>query len=747
MLKKLFALAAGLALLRFLPALPPLPILLPLVGLAVGLGLMQREALALFCLGLSWGCVTAGQVLEQQLPRELDGRTFWLEGRVVGLPAQGSGVVRFELEDIRSRHAGIPPRLRLGWYDGPPLQAGERWRVAATLKRPHGLINPQSFDYEAWLLARRIGATGTVKAGERLESGSGAGLWRDRLRTRLAGLEAHGRAGAVTALVVGDGSGLSSRDWDILRDTGTVHLLVISGTHISILAGLLYFLVQGLARRGLWPRGLPWLPCACALALSGALGYGWLAGFEVPVQRACAMLAVVLLWRLRFRHLGVGLPILLALNLVLLVEPLASLQPGFWLSFGAVAVLTLVFSGRLGAWSWWHSLTRAQWTTTLGLLPLMVALGLPVAFSGPLANLLAVPWVGFAIVPLVLLGTLLLAVPLVGEAVLWLCGLQLHGLFLVLGWLAEQQPPWSPGGFSTGALLLAGAGILVLLLPAGLPMRPLGLAMLLPLCLPAPDTPDDGTARIWIFDVGQGLSVMVQTARHALLYDAGPRFGDFDTGERVVVPSLQALGIKRLDLMLLSHADLDHAGGAPAIMRAFGPLRTVSGEPERLPVALQAETCEAGESWAWDGVRLTLWRASAPVSSNQTSCVLIVEAGGERLLLTGDIDRQIEAELIASGVTLGARWLLLPHHGSRSSSSAAFLDGVGAAFGLVSRGRHNNFGHPHPDVLARARDAGMHLHDTALEGAIYLELGRFGKATGLRQTRRFWRDFENGSGQ
>ena len=239
--------------------------------------------------------------------------------------------------------------------------------------------------------------------------------WRDGIRQRLQAVDAQGRTGALTALVLGDGAGLSREDWQVLQDTGTVHLLVISGQHIGLLAGVVYLLIAGLARYGLWPSRLPWLPWACGLAFAAALGYGMLAGFEVPVRRACLMIGLVLLWRLRFRHLGAWWPLLLALNGVLLLDPLASLQPGFWLSFAAVAVLIFTFGGRLGPWRWWQTWTRAQWLIAIGLCPLLLVLGLPISLSGPVANLLAVPWISLVVLPLALLGTLLLPVPYVGE--------------------------------------------------------------------------------------------------------------------------------------------------------------------------------------------------------------------------------------------------------------------------------------------------------------------------------------------
>lgn len=736
----MLALLAGLLVLRFLPTLPPVWVLylLPVMGLM--LLPFRSYPLALFLFGFSWACLSAQSALDDRLAPELDGRTLWLQGRVVGLPEVSDGVVRFQVQQAQSRRAELPARLRIAWYGGPHLQAGEVWRLAVRLKRPHGLVNPQSFDYEAWLLAQRIGATGTVKSGQRVQGAAGSGAWRDALRQRLLASDAQGREGALAALVLGDGSGLTVADWRVLQDTGTVHLLVISGQHIGLMAGLLYGLVAGLARLGWWPRRWPWLPWACGLAFAGALGYGLLAGFEVPVRRACVMVGLVLLWRWRFRHLGAWLPLLVALLAVLLVEPLASLQPGFWLSFGAVAVLILIFSGRLGAWRWWHTLGRAQWAMAIGLLPLLLALGLPVSASGPLANLIAVPWVGLVVVPLALFGTLLLPVPVVGESLLWLAGGLLDVLFGLLAQIATWLPAWLPSALPLWAWLLVTLGALLLLLPAGVPLRGLGWVMLLPLLYTPAERPPQGQAEVWMLDVGQGLAVLLRTREHALLYDAGPRFGDFDVGERIVLPSLRALDVRRLDMLLISHADNDHAGGAPAIQRGMPVEQVVSGEVAELPTVLQARECVSGHRWQWDEVRLTTWRWAKAGDGNQASCVLLVEAAGERLLLTGDIDSRAERALLDSGLDVRADWLLAPHHGSRSSSSEALLEAVAPQAALISRGQHNAFGHPHPAVVARYEAVSARLYDTVEQGAVRVQLGAFTDAHGLRHRPRFWRE-------
>ena len=739
----LLALAAGLLLLRFLPALPSTTGLLALGGCALLLALLRwppARLAALCLLGLLWACLTAQSVLDDRLAPAWDGRTLWLEGRIAGLPEQGEGVTRFYLEQAQSRRTALPARLRLSWYGAPPLAGGEVWRLAVSLKRPRGSLNPHAFDYEAWLSARRVGATGSVKAGERLLAAGGAPAWRDALRQRLLAVPAQGREGILAALVLGDGSGLSDADWQALQATGTVHLLVISGQHVAMLAGLLYALVAALYRCGLWPRERAWLPAACLLAMAGALGYGAMAGFEVPVRRACAMVALVLLWRWRFRQLGAWTPLLVALVLVLLAEPLASLQPGFWLSFAAVALLVWCFAARQGRFRAWHLLLLTQWAMTVGLLPLLLGLGLPVSLSGPFANLLAVPWVGLLIVPLALLGTLLLPLPGVGEGLLWLAGLQLDWLFALLHRLAAAWPAWQGPAPPPWAICLAVLGALLVLLPRGVPLRAFGLPLLLGARWPAPARVPQGQAEVWLLDVGQGLAVLVRTREHALLYDAGPARRGFDSGEKIVAPVLQGLGVRRLQGLLLSHADSDHAGGAAAVLRPLAGDDLQGGEAGRHNLPRPVRPCREGQRWQWDGVEFVTWQWAAADNPNDASCLLRIEAAGERLLLSGDLGVRGEDWLRASGRDLRADWLLAPHHGSRSSSSRAFLQAVAPRGVLISRGWQNPFGHPHAEVLARYTALGLPTYDTAREGALRLRLGSGTAPQGVRGSGGFWQE-------
>lgn len=734
----MFAFALGLLALRFLPGLPTTGWLIAFLVLALMLLPFRTYPLAFFLLGLSWACMSAQWALDDRLTPVLDGQTRWVEGRVSGLPQQTDEGVRFVLTDSRSRNARLPTRIRVSWRGGPPVRSGERWRLAVTLKRPAGLLNFHGFDQEAWLLAQRIGATGTVKDGERLAPAANA--WRDGVRQRLLAVDAQGREAGLIALVLGDGSGLAAADWQVLQDTGTVHLLVISGQHIGLLAGLIYGLIAGLARYGLWPRTWPWLPWACGLAFATALGYGLLAGFGVPVQRACVMAGLVLVWRLRFRHLGLWWPLLLALNGVLVLEPLASLQPGFWLSFAAVAVLILAFGGRLGPWSLWQAWTRPQWLIAIGLFPALLVLGLPISLSAPFANLVAVPWISLVVLPLALLGTALLALPFVGEGLLWLAGGALGALFNGLAWLAGQMPAWIPADVPLGYWLVSLLGAVLLLLPKGVPFRVLGWPMLLLAVFPPRTLVPDGQVEVTQLDVGQGQSLILRTRHHTLLYDAGPRSGTFDLGARVVLPSLRKLGVGELDMLLLSHADADHAGGAAAIAKGMPIKRVVGGETDGLPPLLGTQPCVSGERWTWDGVTFELWQWPDAISGNAKSCVLQVQANGERLLLTGDIDRAAEQAMLASPLAVPTDWLQAPHHGSRSSSSWPFVERLAPRSVLISRGRNNAFGHPHPQVMARYQRLGSQVYDSAEQGAVRLQLGAFTPPLVARSQRRFWRE-------
>jgi competence protein ComEC len=453
--------------------------------------------------------------------------------------------------------------------------------------------------------------------------------------------------------------------------------------------------------------------------------YGALAGFGLPTVRTMLMIAVVGLARCTNRTIGGAQTLGLALIAMLLADPLAVLSAGFWLSFVGVAFLMLCLEARpRGLRGFLHELSAGQLVMTVALLPLTLWFFGEASLVGALSNLIAVPFVSFVIVPCALIGMLLLLLaPAAATPVLKLAALFAHAQW----WLLEGMATW-PGAHwylpevGPWALLLATLGALWLFAPRGLPLRGLGLLLFLPLVWPVAKLPPAGGFQAWVLDVGQGLSVVVRTRQHALVYDAGARYpSGFDLGEAVVVPALHALGIDRLDLLMISHADNDHAGGALAVAEAFPGASRYAGEPGRMPLSMQP--CRAGQAWRWDGVDFrVLWPGPQTTGRrNDRSCVLAVDGADGRLLLTGDISSQVEPAVAAAAGGHRPTVLVVPHHGSRYSSDPACIAAIAPRLALVSAGWHNRFGHPHPLVLERYAQAGVPLLNTATRGAIEVD--------------------------
>ena len=688
-----------------------------------------------FLAGAAWFVLRAHWVLSAGLPAELAGRDLWVEGRVAGIPVANARGLRFELETEslalagggpgRAGPEGRPLRLRLFYYRPPRAPAaGERWRLKVRLRPPQGFYNPGGFDYEAWLFVRRVRATGYVRpdpANRRLDSGVGV----DRLRQDLVeGIHraAGGRAaaGLLAALAAGERSGITPDQWETAVATGTSHLLAISGLHVGLVAGWAFFLARwlwNLCGGGRW-LAAPRAAAPLALGLGGA--YALLAGFGIPTQRALVMLAVWLGAVAAGRAVEPARGLALAAVAVLAFDPLAVLSAGFWLSFAAVAVILLALGAGRGGPSW-RRWWRVQWAVSLGLAPVLLLWFGQVSLAAPLANLLAVPVVGLWVVPLALAGSALLLAGQGGTAQPLLAGAAwaLELLWQVLAWLGEGEWArwWRPAPPAWLALAAFG-GLALWWRGAGLPGRWAALAWALPLFLWQPPRPAAGTFWFTLLDVGQGLAAVVRTRHHALVYDTGARFSErFDAGRAVLVPYLRQAGIRRVDLLVVSHGDNDHIGGAASLVAALPVARVLSSVPRRLP---GARTCRAGQAWRWDGVDFRILspppgRAGA---GNDASCVLRVAAPGASLLLPGDIEAAAEARLLAAGPA--ARVLVAPHHGSRTSSTAAFVGAVAPEVVLFPAGRRNPYGHPHPAVVARYRAAGARLYQSGCHGALEL---------------------------
>ncbi len=723
---------AGILAAQQLPELPPAWVAPALAFFASVLLMRRRLRLpALFLLGLAWALIFAAARMDEKLAAALERQDLTLEGTVASLPQTLDDGIRFDFHlSDHSAAAQVPVRIRLGWYrEYPALKAGERWRLRVRLKRPHGFFNPGSFDYEAWLFAHGIGATGYVRpdpVNARLaaaDSLSVGGL-RQRLYDRiLAVLDGSPMRGIVAALAMGEEGGISQEQWEVLRRTGTAHLVAISGSHIGLIAGLTFFLaLRVLAFVGLkrWPP--PAL--AAAIATAAALAYAALADFAIPTQRALVMVAVVMGGIIVRRNLRPTHTLCLALLAVSAWDPLAVLAPGFWLSFAAVGLILFAVTGRLSAPGFWQGLLRMNWVTALGLFPLLLLFFQQVSLISPLANLIAIPAMGMLAIPWCLLGSLVLLVhEHSGGLILSGAAYLLHGAWLLLEWFSAlpaiqwrhaQPPGWS--------LIFAVPGILLLLAPRGIPGRWLGVLLLAPAVSVMPKPVPPSGLRLTLLDVGQGLSAVVQTQAHTLVFDTGARFGPgFDIGSAVLEPFLLSRDIRQVDALVVSHGDNDHLGGAQSLLERMPVALSLSSVPDRLP---GAGLCHAGQKWEWDGARFEMLSPFGDAGNdNNQSCVLKVTVPGGCVLLTGDIERAAEARLVDQyGKALRCDVLIAPHHGSRTSSTPPFVDAVRPRHALISAGYLNPYGLPAKSVVERYRQAGVTVLNTADLGALPVEI-------------------------
>ncbi len=751
----------GVIVLQHQPELPnPYWSLLPvlLLPLAWRYPILRLPAWAV-C-GFLWAALYGGYALSGGLTPALEGKDVVVEGRVASIPqAVGEGL-RFELDVARLLDDGVevapPSRIRLTWYrEAPALRAGERWRLKVRLKQPRGFMNPGGFDYEGWLLQRGIRATGYVRAAadnRRLAAAHPLDLQAMRHRLRDAIWEATGggpNTGILVALAIGESRGIEERQWDLLTGTGTNHLVAISGLHITLVAGMAFFAVR---RAWAWAgrAALRWpAPKAAALAaILAAAMYAALAGFAIPTQRALIMVITAMSGLLLGRNSTPGRTLALALLLVLVFDPTAVLAVGFWLSFGAVAVILLSVVGRIAPGGIWWKWGRLQWLVTVGLAPILLLFFRYVPLVSPLANLVAIPWVSFVVTPLTLLGTaMVVLVPPIGQWLLQVADMTAAPLWPFFEWLlALPHAQWTQHTPAAWTLAAAGIGILLLLAPRGFPGRWLAVVYVLPVVLVSPARPAEGTVWFTLLDVGQGLAAVVRTQNHVLVYDAGPRFNALDTGAAVVVPYLRHVGVRRIDTLVLSHSDNDHSGGAAAVLAQIPTERVLAGEPEHAARLFPgAAACHDGQSWRWDGVEFRVLHPAAHGASvgNDRTCVLRISAGNFSLLLTGDIERGAEARLVSEhGDELAAEAVIIPHHGSKTSSTPAFVAAARPRYALAATGYRNPFHFPHPEVTARYEAAGAAILNTARDGAILFRLDPVAGIQSLeryRQTaRRYW---------
>jgi len=746
--------AISAAALAFLVAVPSA---LALLGLAVLLAVFPSTRIwAALPAGMLWFSLHALSYQHDAWPDERAGETVELTGRVVGLPEQRDGRVRMEFQpDREARRAGAPALILLSWYR--PLEwfrPGETWRITATLEPPNGRANPGLFDYHRYLVARGIGALGSIRSAERL-SPAGPASAPDRFRQRLATwLQAEtvnlDAAALHRALTVGDRTAMSPELAERLRRTGTAHLLSISGLHVGMVAGLAGLLAGLLATPLL--RLFGWSDRKRLMLIAGlvaAFGYALLAGFSLPTVRALVMLLAgfgAMLWR---RGIQPGRALLTALLAVLLLDPMAPLAIGFWLSFAAVAVLIWAFSGRSRGKGWVRGLVQAQVVIAIGLLPLNIGIFQQWAPTALAANLVAIPLVGLWILPC-LLGALALFA--LGLPAGFLVALSERGLDVFLAlldtltgadrWVAALSAPALPAP-GMAAIVIAAVGAFWLLAPRGWPLRPAGAVLLLPLLWPAADRPGPGEFELTVPDLGDGQAVIVRTATRVLLYGTGP--GDGDERSLVagtIAPLVRQGGSAPVDTIVVPFRHRAYAGGLAEARREWPDAEVIAPDPGG------DGRCVEGARWTVDGVEFGFLHPSAalPDLGGDSSCVLEIRSPNGSALLTGGIGPAVTRRLAARDTARPVDVVVLPRFGHAESLDREWLAGLSPRVAVATVSAFNRRGLPHPAGRAMMSEAGGRLLTTGDCGALSLGFGagmRLETRAELSARRRFWRGSGN----
>lgn len=690
-------------------------------------------------IGLSWALLCAAWQQQKQLPQILENKDVIVQGMIATIPEYNNGSVRFEFLvkklQFQQQSYPSPKRIRLNWQVGqlPKLLVGDQWQLIVRLKRPHATFNPGGFDQEEWLFEHKIHATGYVRGQENLLNSRWYHFPIDRLRQYLAAaitkqLNQNPMTGFITAITVGVRDAITPAQWQTLRGTGTNHLMAIAGLHVGLMAAAAFFLFNFIWR--LFPRLLLKIPApqaAAMVALIAAIIYSALAGFSLPTQRASIMLAVFLLAAISRRYLPPWDAVLLALFIILLFEPLAPLSSTFWLSFVTVALIIYGMTGRIGyskkIWHW----GKIQWVISLGLIPVMLLFFQQVSLLGIVANLIAIPWVGFLVLPISFVGVLVLLIaPHWGGVILKFAALLMSWLWPVMEKLAGIHVfQWYAAIPNIAIFIATMCGVLLLLAPRAMPARWLGIIYLLPLLFWHLAAPKPGEVWFTLLDVGQGLASVVRTQNHTLVYDTGPKFSpDFNMGDAVVVPYLRQMGIKNITMMIISHSDEDHSGGANSVLAEMPVQQIYTSATNLFPLPI-THPCWQGEHWQWDGVTFTFLSppVGQPYLDNESSCVLKITTGKNSILLTGDIEKDTEKKLLQNELDLlPATIIVAPHHGSGSSSTQKFVSVVAPNYVLFPTGYLNRWRFPNKKVMARYQQVGAMCYNSAYTGALSFKI-------------------------
>lgn len=751
MIKTAISFALGCYLLLQLPSIPSTQWLWVILPAFLLLPHQKTRLLSVIVLGALWALFHAHSVINNRLSTELIGQDIVITGTIISIPEHDDRRISFEFAPDTHSAISLPSKLRLNWYRPFPknINADETWQFTVRLKQARGMMNPGTFDYEGWLFQRNIGGTGYIRTNPNNKRISPAPIYSiNSLRQSLIDrVELHFSAskniGLIQGLTTGLRHNISDDQWQVLRLSGTSHLLAISGLHIGLAAAIGFFCFKWL-----WSRrahNLLLLPSKNAGAIGGfvtALFYAAMAGFSIPSQRALIMVTAVMLTLIIRRPAAMSSILAMSLFIILLLDPLAILSIGFYLSFSAVAIILFISQHRFpeAKWQW----AKTHTLIAFGLTPLLLLFFMQTSVIAPVANFIAVPVVSLLVVPLLLFASVALWLFEPLGIVLFHCAdFILSLLWPLLSFLAtlpfaQWSGPTLPNYYWLSILI----GTVLLLTPRKFPAKGLGFIALMPLALYNPDKPAADEFWFTLLDVGQGLSAVIQTKNHTLVFDTGPKFSDsFDTGSAVVSPFLKQQGIQQIDTLIISHGDNDHIGGAASLVDEIATKVIFSSVPNLLATA---KYCIAGQSWLWDGVTFLFLHPHSTDQGNENnlSCVLKVSTQHKSILLTGDIELETEKLLVQRYASqLASTLLIAPHHGSKTSSSHAFIHTVNPEIVLFPVGYHNRYGFPKKEVIKRYNTKNRTLLNTAQHGAIQYKFGPESISKPIlwrKQAKRIW---------
>ena len=725
----LFAFGLGVAVLQIFPQIPDLTFSIFLLILCIFV-IYRFSKTALFfaaIIGFAYSSLFANAYLLNRLSLEKSGNAGIATVQIIDLPKYDVDQWQFQAlvleSDDFSELEG--KKIKLSWYRTEQhIITGDIWKLQVKLSIPNGVQNPGGFDSEQRALQQNWVAQGYVKKqAEYLTYKNSIDRYRSRISQQIETALTKGNARFIQALALGDTRAITDQDWEILRRTGITHLIAISGFHVGIVAlfavycsRLFYKALPRLALTVPWPHTCAWV------SIISSFLYTAIAGFAIPTVRTALMIAVLMLAKVLYRHVSSIHAVAISLFFILLWEPFSILSAGFWLSFSGVLLL-IAFMPNTNKPNKIIAFIRAQWVVSLGLLPLSIGFFSQTTIIGPLVNLIAIPWISLVVVPMALLGVLFSWIPPLA-VLFWNCAYQcMYGFWIVLEYL--QKMHWASINIAQVNIItitLAIVGVCLCLLPKSFPAKYLGVFLILPLFFQANEQIPENSIRLSVIDVGQGLSVLVRTKSHQLLYDTGAgNNSGFSRGTSTLVPALNALQIDYLDKVIISHGDNDHYGGLAGLQKS---IHINQLEASRNSIKQSFDDCIQGNSWQWDGVRFTyLWpKLEMSNKKNDQSCVLQIEANGKTVLLTGDISKDSEYALIEQyGNQLQSDIVVVPHHGSKTSSSIDFLNMVKPQIAIVSSGFQNRFNHPNQKIVDRYLNFGVNVVNTADLGWIELQ--------------------------